>query len=208
MKLNYKKSSNSHPTDEKKKKASKRKHTKFFNGTFRKLINKAEDIARDNDDLDTTDLMTEDSYMIPVIFHNLKGYDSHLIMQYITREYAPSSIDVIPTSSEKFFSFQIGNRRVLYSLQFLTASLDTLEQSLATDGTDKFNHTAWHCPDSDLVFAKGNYPYEYMDERDKFLLIELPPIDAFYSSLSEETITPEEYDRGQKVWREFGIENM
>ena len=146
-------------------------------------------------------MMTEDSYMIPVIFHNLKGYDSHLIIQYVTREYAPNSIDVIPTTSEKFLSFQIGNLRFLDILQFLTASFDTLVQSLAADGRDKFSHTARHYPDSDLVFAKGNYPYEYMDGRDKFVLIELPPIDAFYSSLSEEIITPEEYERVQKVWR-------
>ena len=47
-----------------------------------------------------------------------------------------------------------------------------------------------------------------MDGREKFRLTELPPIDAFYSSLSEETITPEEYARAQQVWREFNIENM
>ena len=63
----------------------------------------AEDVARDNDDLHTADyMMTEDSYMIPVIFRNLKGYDSHLIMQYVTRERAPNSIDVISTTLEKF----------------------------------------------------------------------------------------------------------
>ena len=156
LKLKYKKGSNSDPTDEKKK-ASKRKQTKFFNGTFRKFIKRAEDIAKNNDDLDTTDyMMTEDSYMIPVIFHNLKGYDSHLIMQYIIREYAPWSIDVIPTSSEKFLSFQIDNLRFLYSLQFFTAFLDTLVQSLAADEKDKFSHIARHYPYSDLVFAKGN----------------------------------------------------
>ena len=93
-------------------------------------------------------------------------------------------------------------------MKFLTASLDTLAQSLTADGTDKFSHTARHYSDSDLVFAKGNYPYEYMNGRDKFLLTKLPPIDAFYSSLSEETLTPEEYDRAQNVWRKFGIENM
>ena len=146
--------------------------------------------------------------MIPIIFHNLKGYDSHLIMQYVTRQYAPNSIDVTPIISEKFFSFQIGNLRFIDSLQFLTAFLDTLVQSLAADGRDKFSHTARHYPDSDLFFAKGNYPYEYMDGRDKILLTELPPIDAFYSSLSEETITPEEYVRAQKVWSEFNIEKM
>ena len=152
-------------------------------------------------------MMTEDSYMIPVIFHNLKEYDSQLILQYVTREYAPNSIDVIPATSETFLSFQIGNLRFLDSLQFLTAYLDTLVQSLAADGRHKFSHTARHYPDSDLVFAKENYYYECIDGRDKLLLTELPSIDAFCSSLSEETITPEEYQRAQKVWREFKIKN-
>ena len=83
-----------------------------------------------------------------------------------------------------------------------------LVQSLAADGRDKFSHTARHYPNSELVFSKGNYPYAYMDGREKFLLTELPSIDAFYSSLSEETITPEKYERAQKVWREFNIESM
>ena len=65
-----------------------------------------------------------------------------------------------------------------------------------------------HYPDSDLVFAKGKYPYEYMDGRDKFLSTDLSPIEAFYSSIFEENITPEEYERAQKVWYEFNIENM
>ena len=47
-----------------------------------------------------------------------------------------------------------------------------------------------------------------MNGRDKFLLTELLPIDSFYSSLYEETITSEEYERAQKVWREFKIKNM
>ena len=122
-------------------------------------LKKAKDIARDNDDLNTTDyMMTEDSCMNPVVFHNLKGYDSHLTMQYITREYAPRSIDVIPTSSEKLLSFQIGNLRFQECLQFVTASLDTLVQSLAADGKDTFSHTARHYPDSGLLFRKGKLP--------------------------------------------------
>ena len=38
---------------------------------IRKFLKKTEDIAKDNDDLDTADYMkTEDSHMIPVIFRN------------------------------------------------------------------------------------------------------------------------------------------
>ena len=102
----------------------------------------------------------------------------------------------------------MGNQRVHDSLQFFTASVDTLVQSLAADSKDKFSHTTQHYLDIEFVFAKRNYPYEYMNGRDKYLLTELPSIDGFYNSLSEETISPEKYDRAQKVWREFGIENM
>ena len=129
-------------------------------------------------------------------------------MQYVTRQYVLNSIDVVLIASEKFLSLQIGNLRFIDSLQFLTATLDTLVQSLAADGIDKFSHIARHYPNSDLVFAKGNYPCEYINGRDQFLLTELPPIDAFYSTLSEETITPEDNERAQKVWSEYNIENM
>ena len=119
QKLKNKTAPNSDSLTETKKKSTKRKQTNFFNGTFRKFVKKAEDVARENDDLDTADyMMTEDSYMIPVTFHNLKGYDSHLSMQYVTHVYAPNSINVIPTTSEKCLSFQIGNLRFLDSLNF------------------------------------------------------------------------------------------
>ena len=209
LKLKYKNGSNTDPTDEKKNKASKRKQTKFFNGTFEKIIKKAEDVARDNDDIDATGyIMTEDSYMIPVNFHNLNGYDSHLIMQYGTREYASNSIDVIPTTSDKFLNSKsaIFASSTVYNF---SASPSTRSSKVwLQDGRYKFSHIARHYPDSDLVFAKGNYPYEYMDGRETFFLTELYPIDAFYGSLSEETITLEEYERAQKVWREFKIKNM
>ena len=76
--------------------------------------------------------------MLPVIFNNLKGFDSHIIMSYIVRNFASSDIQVIPTTSEKYISFQIGRLGFLDSLQFLNASLDLLVQSLAKDGFDKF----------------------------------------------------------------------
>ena len=75
-----------------------------------------------------------------------------------------SILDVIPTSSDKCVSFHIGLLRFLNSLQFLTAFLYALVQSLAADGKDKFSQTARHYPDSNLVVENGNYPYEYKKE--------------------------------------------
>ena len=64
-----------------------------------------------------------------------------------------------------------------------------------------------HYPNSDLVFSKGVYPYEFMDVPE-FLLTELHPIDAFYSYLTESSISTTEYERAQMVYQEFRIKNM
>ena len=45
---------------------------------------------------------------IPVIFHNLKGYDSHFIIQKIgelINQGDPISIKVIPCNAEKYMAF-------------------------------------------------------------------------------------------------------
>ena len=48
----------------------------------------------------------------------------------------------------------MGILRFLDSLQFLNASLDSLVQSLAKDGVDKFQHTQSRFPGIDLLFQK------------------------------------------------------
>ena len=77
--------------------------------------------------------MDEDDFMIPVIFHNLRGYDGKIIIKHNAKDFATEDIVVIPTTCEKFISFQIGNLRFLDSLQLLSASLDTLVQTLIKD---------------------------------------------------------------------------
>ena len=74
----------------------------------------------------------------------MKDYDAQLNMQYITREYAPSSINVIRTFSEIFICFQIGNQRFLDSLQISTAALDVLVKNLESDRQDTLNHLLRH----------------------------------------------------------------
>ena len=66
---------------------------------------------------------------LPVFMHNLKGYDSHLLLQGMGK-FKDYKISCIPTNSEKFISFSLGNLRFLDSLQFMSASLEKLADTL------------------------------------------------------------------------------
>ena len=61
---------------------------------------------------------------IPVIFHNLKGYDGHLLMQAMAR--VQGEIKCIPTNTEKYMSFSLGNLIFIDSVNFMQSSLDKL----------------------------------------------------------------------------------
>ena len=74
--------------------------------------------------------INSDRTKIPVVFHNLKGYDSYLIMQKIHK--AKGNIVCIPNYAEKYVSFRIAQLEFLDSFQFLTSSLE----ELATDTFD------------------------------------------------------------------------
>ena len=77
---------------------------------------------------------------IPVIFHNLKGYDSHFIIQKIgelisdsTRQ-EPISIKVIPCNTEKYMAFYIDKHlSFIDSFQFMSSSLQKLASNLSEE---------------------------------------------------------------------------
>ena len=59
-----------------------------------------------------------------------------------------------------------------------------------------------------LLLRKGVYPYEYMDNWEKFDETMLPPKKAFHSNLNLENISDENYAHAQKVWDVFKIKNL
>ena len=59
-----------------------------------------------------------------------------------------------------------------------------------------------------LLNRKGVYPYEYVNSWDRFNETQLPPIDAFYSNLNMSSISEDDYQHAQRVWKEFGIHNL
>ena len=171
-----------------------------------------------------------DKQAIPVFFHNLKGYDSHLIIAELGRQC--SNLKVIPQSGTKYISFGTEYLRFMDSMQFMVGSLETHVSNLATpdklpkgvevapnDPTRKrsyrFKHLKKHITHRfdgqrlgdgaiELLTMKGIFPYDWHDGPDKWNVVELPPKQAFYSKLSGEAIKDEDYERASTVWREFG----
>ena len=68
---------------------------------------------------------------IPVFFHNLGGYDSHIIFKSLNKVILDEPPTVIAKSMEKFVCFKIGQLHFKDSLQFLASSLDKLVGNLA-----------------------------------------------------------------------------
>ena len=59
-----------------------------------------------------------------------------------------------------------------------------------------------------LLLRKGVYPYEYMDNFERFEEQALPSIDNFYSELNLEGISKTDYQHAQKVWENFEIRDL
>ena len=59
-----------------------------------------------------------------------------------------------------------------------------------------------------LLLRKGVYPYEYMDDWNKFNENELPLKEQFYSNLNMSNISDKEYEYAKKVWNRWNIKNL
>jgi len=62
--------------------------------------------------------------------------------------------------------------------------------------------------DDDVIYSKGVYPYEYMDSFERFKETQLPAKDQFYSELTEEHITDEQYDRALKTFGQLKCQTI
>ena len=168
---------------------------------------------------------------IPVVFHNLSGYDAHLFI----RELGKNSRDmgVIAKNKEGYISFSVkvpvdkyidgkGNEkeklielRFIDSFKFMSSSLDSLTRNLVgstpsngKEGEKLFGFENYSEVKYELLTRKGVYPYEYMSSWDKFKESQLPSIEAFYSKLNMSKIDEDDYQHAQRVWKEFGIRNL
>ena len=165
----------------------------------------------------------------PVFFHNLQNYDAHLFVRALGLMDEVLSIKCIPNNDEKYISFSLrfelkritkwdpkGEEwievvipheiRFLDSFKFTLAGLEGLVKNLSLE--DLKETTRFFGEKIDLVSRKGVYPYEFMDDFEKFKKQSLPKKTSFFSRLKQEKISDEDFEHAQKVWKECKLKNM
>ena len=161
---------------------------------------------------------------IPVVFQNLSGYDAHLFIRKLGAH--TSEMGMIMKSKEDYISFSIKvsvdsyidkngeekdkliELRFIDSFKFMSSSLDSLTKNLVRGGKKLFGFEDYSELQYDLLTRKGVYPYAYVNSWDQFNETQLPPIDVFYSNLNMSSISEEDCQHAQRVWKEFGIHSL
>ena len=161
---------------------------------------------------------------IPVVFHNLSGYSTHLFIREVGAH--TSDMEVIAKNKEDYTSFSIKvpvekyidkngeekdkliELRFIGSFKFMSSSLNSLTKNLVRGGKELFGFGDYSEVQYDLLTRKEVYPYEYVNSWDRFSETQLPPIDVFYSNQNMSSMSVEDYQHTQQAWKEFGIHNL
>ena len=173
--------------------------------------------------------ISAENLKIPVVFHNLKGYDCHFIMQKlgklindrvvydivkikdengnIQESKRSLNISVIASTFEKYMGFRLGKHLTFIdSFSFMSQSLDRLSSNLSN-----LFYTREAFPNDEqfrLITRKGVYPYDYMDSFQRFSEKSLPRREDFYSILNDTGISESDYSHAKEVWSTFQIRDM
>ena len=162
---------------------------------------------------------------IPIFFHNLSNYDSHLFITNLATKINGEKINCIPNNEQKYISFTKDcvvshlkdekgithpikfQLRFVDSFKFMGSSLASLASNLPDD---KFFNLKKRFDGRKLELAKrkGVFPYDWFNLIDKLKHKSLPPIEEFYSLLTGEGISEEDYQHALEVWNAFGCETF
>lgn len=153
-------------------------------------------------------LKYKNPYFLPVLFHNLSGYDSHFIIKKL--DYDSKQIDVIPNTEEKYISFSKTINpnmkiRFLDTFRFMSASLDNLVKNLPILREMNKFYDESQIP---LLKRKGVFPYDYVTNVNKLCETKLPKKDDFYNILNMTHISEDDYEHACNVWKTFEFKNL
>ena len=155
----------------------------------------------------------QDSRIIPVVFHNLSGYDAHFIISEVSNHF-PGQVDLLPLNKEKYIAFtkHIENSNIKFrfidSFRFMASSLDKLSSYLNEYPIVNSMYLNLDKDKIKLLTRKGVLPYEYLTCWERLSETRLPEKDKFYSTLNDSFITDEDYEHAQKIWNTFNINTL
>ena len=138
----------------------------------------------------------QDLRIIPIIFHNLNAYDSHLIIKQILT-CVDGRIDLLPLTMERYVSFTKHivssklTRRFIDSFRFMASSLEKLASYLDPDKKTIVKRGFAHLDEGrfKLLMKKAVFPYDYLESWAKLDEVALPPTEAFYSAINNSDIS-------------------
>ena len=160
----------------------------------------------------TCNLLFKPPTFIPVVFHGLRNFDSHIICQALGKY--SGKIACIPQNMERYMSFSFQNLRFIVFFQFLSASLDSLVENLKSNSENLeqiFKHFFSEFDrkgDAHLLLQKNAFPYDYLDSETRFEETEFPPIECFYSSIKQEGISQKQYDHARHIYTRLKFRNL
>ena len=137
---------------------------------------------------------------LPVVFHNLKGYDMHHILKYGLSHMKDWTLSCIPNTVEKFSSLFVHTKtvrvRFIDSYAFLNTSL-----AVAVKNLPNIPITRTLMGDNNITKSKGIFPYDFATSLEVLeTTTSLPPI--------WEDIKPEEYAEAQRCWTDSGCRTL
>ncbi|XP_074026512.1 uncharacterized protein [Leptinotarsa decemlineata] len=161
---------------------------------------------------------------IPIIFHNLSGYDCHLFIKELYKN--KDKVDVIPQTNEKYISFtkhlfthsytdkdgrvkkNYLKMRFIDSFRFMPSSLENLGANLTSDQCIEMRKHFPQIENFNLMRKKGVFPYSFVDDIEKLNHPRLPTKNQFYDKLNCEHISDNDYGRAQLVWNLFECQDL
>ncbi|XP_046743273.1 uncharacterized protein LOC124409598 [Diprion similis] len=152
---------------------------------------------------------------VPVVFHNLSGYDAHFIIGELAN-IKSSSLSVLPITKEKYIAFTQTFHSLAVRLQFIdsrrhmSSSLAELSSYLRHNDLTNLKCQFPKATDSqfNLLTRKGIFPYDYVTEADRLNERSLPSKESFYNVLNDQHIKDEDYAHAQNVWYSFNITTL
>ena len=160
--------------------------------------------------------------MLPIIFHNFKNYDCHILLKRGISEMSAWELSCIAQTKEKFMNLRanipIGQTKTgqtryftvnfIDSYQFLPSSLAKLVGNLDNLPIAKRMLNKYQNCTMATLKRKGVFPYAYFDSLAKLNETSLPSIENFKNDLTGEECSANDYEHAQNAWSQFNCSTL